>query len=135
MKKYSEPAFIAIPMAMVCSKSGCPVNTGGTLVNPSSISLPFVGKVADPLFVFPQDVSTRADEGFMYIYEPGTQLVFEINEIGGVIIRRCLATPSRLSELVSYTRELLTDVPDSVSDEIFGFLFKLKASGFNLTFA
>ena len=137
MKQYSSPSFTAIPMAMICSKTGCPAPRDSIAVQASSVSALGFGVAgnADPLIAVPQDISTRADGGFAYVYEPGAQLVFELNEVAGYIIDRCVLAPKRLTELATLIQSNFQRTPATLSDEIFGFIINLKASGFNLTVA
>ncbi len=137
MPQYLSPSFTAIPMAMICSKSGCPTPRGPFAVGASSVSAFGLGGAgnADPLIAVPQDISTRADGAFTYVYEPGAQLVFELNEVAGSIIGQCVVAPRRLAEVVTFVQGNYQNYPGTLADEVFGFLLNLKASGFNLTIA
>lgn len=130
MSVYVSPAFTAIPMAMICSKQGCPRPSQPFSTKPPTST---ASSSSDPIVAVPQDISTRADSGFTYIYEPGAQLVFELNEVGGAIIGSCIGAPKRLTDLIGLVNTNFKKVPPAAADEIYGFLLNLKSSGFNLS--
>lgn len=130
MSTYAPPTFTAIPMAMICSKTGCPRTSQPFSAKPP---ISITSSSSDPLIAVPQDISTRADSGFTYIYEPGAQLVFELNEVAGAIIGCCIGAPKRLTDISSFVNTNFQKAPPAVADEIYGFILNLKSSGFNLT--
>lgn len=134
MSDYIKPTFLAIPMAMICSKNGCP-STGLMSIDPPNASLLRTSDTIDndPLIILPQDISTRSDKSFLYIYEPNSLLVFELNETAGLIIEFCKTKPTRLSEIVNFIQEKFEKVSDEVHGDIYGFLCNLKISGFNMS--
>lgn len=131
LAQYQTPEFIAVPMGMICSKGGCPTPIQSRIdprVVPSGSRAP----AGDPMIMLPADVVTRADGDFLYIYEPGAQLVFEVNETGGSILKKIFKSPSTLSEIVAAISADYTNTPADLDHEVYGFLLSLKSSGFNL---
>ncbi|MBW9454765.1 PqqD family peptide modification chaperone [Citrobacter portucalensis] len=135
MLNYTAPTFTAIPMAMICSKMGCPTPAVTMSVGSPNVNLFNQGasSVHDPLISVPQDISIRSDASFTYIYEPNSQLVFEINETGGLIIKQCREKPNKISELESYILNNFSNINSNIHDEIYGFIHHLKSSGFNIS--
>lgn len=130
---YKSPAFLAIPMAMVCSKSGCAV-AGNYSIAPASIGVGRTTGYIDQIVAVPADITMRADKKFLYVFEPSVQLVFEFNEVAGLIVKSCAVSPHHLSKLTELLKDNFVDVPDTVLNEVYGFLVSIHTSGFRVSF-
>lgn len=126
--QYVNPSFTAVPMATLCSKSGCSVADAVAIrrtVEDQRIT-------SDALIVLPDDLRIRSDQEMAYVFEPSVQLVFELNETGSFILRR-VGTGALFSTMVQTLSEEFLSVPDDVGDYVWGFLIRLEASGFRLS--
>ncbi|WP_287304052.1 PqqD family protein [Mesorhizobium sp.] len=126
---YVGPSFISVPIANICSKSGCVVKPA------TSIPLPIDNKTttpADPLVIVPGDLESRADKERLFIFEPTIQLVFELNDTAGQIIKHAEGG-RRISEIETFVKSKYTNVPKDCAALIWGFLQQLKAAGFRMT--
>ncbi len=127
---YASPSFIAVPMATICSKTGCP-QAPVTLKAPTSQVALAGGGGGISYVTFKQDIRARADGDFLYVFEPAAQLVFEINEIGGEIIKLLIAD-GNVATTVGAIANKYGVKPADVAEHIAGFLVSLEQTGLSI---
>ena len=131
MSKYTKPAFVAAPVATICSKSGCSstgTGGGGRASDASTRSI----SIAD-IPVLPSDLDMRADRSLLYVFEPEVQLVFEMNATASDFLKLCNGT-NTVEQAASSLAQAYGEDHKSVLSDSLKFLVELKATGFRILY-
>ncbi len=130
VKVYEKPAFLAAPIGVICSKTGCPRREVSLMDETAFRKDVLVGESGIP--VLPQDFNTRADKECLYIFEPAMQHIFSLNETASFIIRNIDGKKS-IGDIAKLLEGEYEKTPDTVAYETSSLINSLRNAGLKIT--
>lgn len=120
---YERPSFLSAPIAVICSKTGCPGHVVSSMEKVAFEKQKELSKESMP--VLPEDFSSRSDEGRMYVFEPSLQKIFELNDTGRFILSQ-IDGKSSFSKISEKVKSAFADTPENVVYEVISFINALR---------